>query len=245
MIPEKMNDTGERMMPTRADEVSVVFSRHKFTYEYIQQYTGNRTVIDVGCGTGYGSRILSENAREVIGIDLNNEAIAYCRENYKSENLSFVQSDVFSLNEERKYDIAVTLQVIEHVDNVSEFCDKLKSIVKEGGGVFISTPNIPVDQKIRNKNSYHVNEMTYPEFKKILENKFKNVTISGIAYANENWLRRCVGRLPMYTYLGRKLKRNSRIKKIASHAMEMTKYKVIHSDISSKAADLLAFCENR
>jgi SAM-dependent methyltransferase len=244
MIIEKIYDTGERILPTQEDEVSIVFSRHKFTYEYIKQYTKNRTVIDIGCGMGYGSRILSENAKEVIGIDINNEAINYCKKNYKSENLSFIRSDVFLLEEDSKYDIAVTFQVIEHIENISEFCDKLKNIVKIGGTIFISTPNIPLDQKIRNRNKYHINEMTYQEFKNILENKFKNVEINGIAFSNESLLRRFISSLPIYTYLGKRLKRNSRIKKIASHAMEMTKYKVINSDISQKAADLLAICEN-
>ncbi len=50
----QLKDTGERIIPTEDGELSLVYSRHRFAYEYASTFVENKTVLDVGCGTGYG-----------------------------------------------------------------------------------------------------------------------------------------------------------------------------------------------
>lgn len=241
---KNIHDTGERMLPTEQGEISMVFSRHQFTYNYIKQYTENKSVLDIGCGTGYGSKIIAEKSGEVLGIDLSGEAIKYCRDKYKGSNLTYLQADALTFVPNKKFDIVIAFQVIEHIKDLAGFINKLRSIVKQGGKIIISTPNIPPQQKDRNLNEYHVNEMTYNEFKKVLEQLFDKVVIMGVAFSTDNILRKIISSLPFYSYVGKRIKRNSKIKKIASNAMDMTKFKIIDQDISKKAADLLALCDN-
>ena len=53
-----LDDTGERMIPTAEGETSFVFARHRFAYEQARTFVGGKSVLDIGCGTGYGCRIL-------------------------------------------------------------------------------------------------------------------------------------------------------------------------------------------
>ena len=239
----EIQDSGERILPTREGEISIIYSRQKFAYEYISQFVKNKSVIDLGCGTGYGSKLLSETAGEVSGIDYDGEAISYCRNNYEASNLTFIQSDILNYRPEKQFDIAISLQVIEHFDNVSVFLNKIKSCVKFNGRIFISTPNVSPARKNMHENKYHLSDMDYAEFRSQLNKHFSKYEILGIAYAKDNILRKLIGFSLNYK-LGKKIRRSSKIKNIACNTFDLTKFKIIDSDVQKKAADLLAVCEN-
>ncbi|NLW32412.1 MAG: class I SAM-dependent methyltransferase [Fibrobacter sp.] len=239
-----IKDDGERMLPVQNGEVSVVFSRHKFAYKYVSQFVANKSVIDIGCGAGYGCKILSETADTVLGIDYNKEAILYCKENFSAPNITFLNIDASKHFEpETKFDVAVTFQVIEHIHDINGFLEQIKRIVKPGGKIFITTPNSDINNGKESENPFHVNEMDYKRFKTVLQNHFSSFKISGVAFAKKSILRSVVEKLPFYN-LGRKLKRNSGLKKIATRALNMTSYRIIESNIEKDAADLLAECDN-
>lgn len=74
----RLVDTGERMIPTHKGEVSVVFARHQFASNFAQRFASGKNVLDLGCGTGYGCKVLAGVANRVLGIDQDADAIAYC-----------------------------------------------------------------------------------------------------------------------------------------------------------------------
>jgi 2-polyprenyl-3-methyl-5-hydroxy-6-metoxy-1,4-benzoquinol methylase len=53
-------------------------------------------VIDVGCGIGYGAKILAEAGHRVLAIDVDEETIAYAREHYAHDRIEFRAGDVES-----------------------------------------------------------------------------------------------------------------------------------------------------
>ncbi|MBN2007733.1 class I SAM-dependent methyltransferase [candidate division KSB1 bacterium] len=240
---DNIHDTGERILPTKNGELSVVYSRHRFAYDYVSQFIEKKSVLDIGCGAGYGSKLLSEKAMEVVGIDQSAEAISYCKRNYQAANLSYQQADATTLSLNRQFDAAVTFQAIEHFEDVSAFIDIVKKHVVPGGQIFITTPNILPTQKSRNKNDYHCSEMTYQEFHDQLSQKFSEFKIVGITFANKNLLRTILGKTPLYK-LGKQLKRGSNLKRVAGTMMDLTSFKIINNHIEHEAADLLAICKN-
>ncbi|MCG8607700.1 class I SAM-dependent methyltransferase [bacterium] len=231
------------MLPTRDDEISVVFSRHKFAYEYLKKFVEQKTVIDVGCGTGYGCKILAEKARLVYGLDYDQEAIAYCCQHYLLSNVEYILQDATSIKLDRQFDVAVSLQVIEHMTDLANFLKQLKRVVKPGGTLFISTPNVKKSEERRSDNPFHHNEMNYSQFSKLLRDHFTAFEILGITYARHNRMRSMVGKLPFYKW-GRKLKRSSKLKKVATRALDLTSFKVIDTNVEKDGADLLAVCQN-
>jgi 2-polyprenyl-3-methyl-5-hydroxy-6-metoxy-1,4-benzoquinol methylase len=241
--PTEIRDTGERMLPTREDEISVVFSRHKFAYEYLRKFVEQKTVIDVGCGTGYGCAILAEKARLVCGVDYDEEAIAYCSHHYAAPNVKYIQQDVASIKLDRQFDVAVSLQVIEHMADLAGFVEQLKRVVKPGGTIVISTPNVKQSTEHKSDNPFHHNEMNYSRFTKLIGDHFTAFELLGVAYARSNRIRSLVGELPFYKW-GRKLKRGSKLKKVATRVLDLTSFQVIDSNVEKQGADLLAVCKN-
>ena len=65
--------------------------RGRIAYEHIQRYlfaanfVADKTVLDVACGEGYGSGLLSSRAARVVGLDIDRPAIAAATERYRRE----------------------------------------------------------------------------------------------------------------------------------------------------------------
>lgn len=52
-------------------------------------------VLDVGCGCGYGTYILAERAKWVVGCDLDVDAITWAREHFRQPNTNFLVHGAF------------------------------------------------------------------------------------------------------------------------------------------------------
>jgi 2-polyprenyl-3-methyl-5-hydroxy-6-metoxy-1,4-benzoquinol methylase len=166
------------------DETSIFFTDHVSRYWWASEQAKDKDVLDCGCGKGYGSYILSQNAKHVIGIDLNEGSLAKARENFsKKSNLEFLKQNVYELgNLNKKFDLITTFEVIEHLppDKVDDFINCLKNSLKAGGKLLLSTPNHDVVLKSRvNIPSFHINNLRATELRQLLKRHFKNVEMLG------------------------------------------------------------------
>src|SRR5438067_12866406 len=65
--------TGERTLPDVPAE-NYWYRRHLVVYEWIGARVIGKRVLDMACGEGYGSEVLSRSAASVLGVDGNPEA---------------------------------------------------------------------------------------------------------------------------------------------------------------------------
>ncbi|PLX29907.1 MAG: bifunctional 3-demethylubiquinol 3-O-methyltransferase/2-polyprenyl-6-hydroxyphenol methylase [Alphaproteobacteria bacterium] len=100
-------------------------------------------VLDVGCGGGLASEPMARLGATVTGVDASHSAIRAASIHAQEMNLSidYQCQKIESLDLERSFDIVLALEVIEHVDDIAEFLVRLRSHLKPGGLVFISTIN--------------------------------------------------------------------------------------------------------
>jgi 2-polyprenyl-3-methyl-5-hydroxy-6-metoxy-1,4-benzoquinol methylase len=243
LTSSELSDTGERMLPPEDKEISFVFARHHFAYEYARRFVSGKSVVDVGCGTGYGCSLLGKEAARVVGIDRDASAIAYCMQRYSNRNTAFISADADKLPTNETFDVSISFQVIEHLQNPRHFLDELKKITKPGGTVLISTPNSKIAAGRKSDNPFHVSEMSFDEFSKVISSCFANHQILGIGYASKSHFREMILRSPLYS-VGRLLKRKSKVKKLASQALGMTKLRLIEKAVAASAIDLMAVCVN-
>src|SRR5215207_6157791 len=82
----KMRFTGERFIPTEQGRIRL---EHYHRYAVVLDILRNKEVLDLACGEGYGSFLMSEFARSVTGIDISDEAVRHASTNYKRSNLKF------------------------------------------------------------------------------------------------------------------------------------------------------------
>lgn len=93
-------------------------------------------ILDVGCGIGHISKILSRFDFEVVGMDKNSNDIW---KKINANNLQFLQSDVlYLLFQERTFNCIGTFAVLEHVKDSYGFLYELNRVLKEGGILIIS-----------------------------------------------------------------------------------------------------------
>jgi|SRR3990167_761711 len=149
------------------------------------------TVVDVGCGSGVGSNVISQEADFVWGIDKNELSVQFAKEAftrvkngvYYNSQVSFDVFDIVNENRETmKFDIVVAIEIIEHIADCYKFLEQItkKFDTKSKDNpteYFISTPNRnhKTIQKDKPRNIYHVREFTSQEFHAVLSHFFEEV----------------------------------------------------------------------
>lgn len=100
------------------------------------------TILDFGCGGGWLSKRLSEFGT-VTGLDLADKAIEAAKTRYPGIeficlNASSTETTAFL---QRKFDVIVSSEVIEHVTDKQNYIDNMLSLLSPGGLVILTTPN--------------------------------------------------------------------------------------------------------
>lgn len=109
-------------------------------YQFALPHVTGMSVLEVGCGEGYGTALLAGAARHVVGIDYDALTAAHAQRTYPQAR--FVRANLASLPvRSAAVDVVVTLQVIEHVWNHREFLDECLRVLRPGGMLLVSTPN--------------------------------------------------------------------------------------------------------
>ncbi len=111
---------------------------HIATYQFASKYAVGKSVLDWGCGSGYGSRILAGTADKVTAVDISNEAVEYARSSFSAGNLVFKNISELS---EQKFDLIAAFQVIEHVRDCRKFVKDIRMLLNPDGCLLISTPD--------------------------------------------------------------------------------------------------------
>jgi SAM-dependent methyltransferase len=189
--------TGERTLPDVPEE-NYWYRRHVAAYRWIAERCDGQRVVDLACGEGYGSAILAEHARAVVGVDANPEAHEHARLKYRSENLSFRRELVEQFDDGSPYDAIVFLQTIEHVEDPRALLERLASLLAPGGAAYVSTPNrltLAPPGANRSDNPWHVREYDAVEYRELLEPTFRSVELLGLHHAGKLRLHQVAVRL--------------------------------------------------
>jgi SAM-dependent methyltransferase len=179
--------TGERTLPDVPAE-NYWYRRHLAVYEWIGARVAGRRVLDMACGEGYGSEVLSRSARAVVGLDANPEAHEHARLRYVRQNLEFERGMVETYGEAGEFDAVVFLQTIEHVQDPVAVLGHFKRLLAPGGVAYISTPNLltlaPAGAE-KSDNPWHIKEYRSHEFKALCESGFDDVQLLGLFHARK------------------------------------------------------------
>lgn len=97
----------------------------------------NKTILDVGCGTGDFLSVCKTNGWTTVGVEPNQKA----REISLTKNL-VIKKDINDLIDvEEKFDIITLWHVLEHVPDLDNYITKLKSLLHKNGTLIIAVPN--------------------------------------------------------------------------------------------------------
>ena len=107
--------TLERIYPLKMDERLAAdlatLDLHMQRYAFASDSLAGPRVLDMACGCGYGSALLAERHpdKQITGIDIDPEAIAYAQANYQRPNLSYQCANAKTFADSAGFDSIVSL----------------------------------------------------------------------------------------------------------------------------------------
>ncbi len=171
--------TGERVIPGQVSED--LWNEHIARYAFARRFASGKTILDAGCGAGYGSAELARAAGTVTGIDLAADAIAFARGSYSMAGLQFLVSSCTVMPfPPNTFDVIVAFEVIEHLADYRAFLDECARVLRHQGLFIVSSPNKRYYAESRAQtgpNPYHQHEFEPAEFASELNRAFTNVRL--------------------------------------------------------------------
>lgn len=265
-----ISKTGERMVPGdfKSKEEYLMYLRHLFAYEFAAtQIPKNSFVLEIGCGTGYGTKLLSRSAKRIIGLDVDKDTINYTSREYGLENCVFELYDGIKIPYPNNvFDTVVSFQALEHIQDDINIVSEIHRVLKKKGIFILTTPNRTYRLKPGQKplNKFHVREYSFYELDNLLKNKFPNVRIWGIR-GNEEVQRIEIDRIKIGSFVPLELRKLIpgplkpivlRMLKRCIQGFQKTKsdkhflqkyslkdYYLIKNNIVKDSLDLLGICE--
>ena len=156
---------------------------HKKAYEEATLLSHGKVVLDLGCNTGYGTRMIAKRCEAITGVDVSPRAIEEARAKFGAENITYQVVEGGRLPfEDASFDVVVNFQVLEHVEDPGAFLADIKRVLGPGGTGIFTTPNarIRLDPGMKPWNRFHVREFSAPELADLLGLHFPEVVVRGL-----------------------------------------------------------------
>ena len=140
----------------------ILFLKHKYAYTIADKFINkDSNVLEIGCGEGYGTNFLARSGAHIVALDVDKETIKNARLKYSQKNITFKKFDGYNISyPEQSFDVIISFQVIEHVEDVEKYLENIKKLLKPNGIFLITTPSRTYRLAENQKpfNIYHIRE---------------------------------------------------------------------------------------
>ena len=170
--------TGERFTPECVREI---WYEHWHRYVFARRLAQGKRVLDVACGEGYGSAMLTDGAVEVVGVDIDAPSIAHARERYVRKNLRYEQGDATMLDfAPASFDLVVCFETLEHLEAQERLLAGFARVLADDGLLVISSPDKHMYSEVSGfENEFHVRELYRDELLALVRPHFDAVRLYG------------------------------------------------------------------
>jgi SAM-dependent methyltransferase len=169
--------TGERVIPGQVNDD--LWAEHVARYALAMRFAQGRRVLDLGCGTGYGTADLARVASAAVGVDLAPDAIGYAEQHFPFAQ--FLQGSATAVPfPPASFDLVTAFEVIEHLRDWRALLAEAHRLLEPTGLLIVSTPNKRYYAESRLKsgpNPFHEHEFEFREFRTALGEFFPHVQI--------------------------------------------------------------------
>jgi len=159
-----------------------MFGRYLFSLKYVK----NKSVLDTGCGLGWGGYLISGYPKILISVEIDNKSLDFAKKHWKSNKIDFRKLSILKLSKLKKiFDTVLSYEVIEHLkfSDGEIYINEVSKILKSKGTFILSSyfPSLEKYAKFsEKKNKFHLHIYTKKEMRFILEkNNFCNIKFYG------------------------------------------------------------------
>jgi SAM-dependent methyltransferase len=154
----------ERLSLSATNANTLIAAEHVHRYRLAARLCAGMRVIDLACGSGYGSAILRETASAVLGIDNDAATIDMAQATVGSEHdVRFESADALDFlcgDLGGNWDAIVCFEGLEHLQDPQAAVEQLTRHANAGVKLLISLPN---SRTFEERNEFHVTEFGYEE----------------------------------------------------------------------------------
>jgi SAM-dependent methyltransferase len=154
----------ERVSLAEVAQPTLVAAAQVHRYGFAAGLSGAARVLDLGCGTGYGSRILRATATSVTGVDKDPSTIEKARATIgAADDVTFETADAVEYLGGAildSFDVVVAFEVLEHVDDPTRALELLAAHAAAGVKLILSVPNSRAFDEV---NRLHVTDFGFDE----------------------------------------------------------------------------------
>ena len=172
----KLNDDQTRVVTEPIDHHDPLGRRDYLSIEHLERYRfacrrledGPR-VLDLACGAGYGTAMLATAGCNPTGVDCDPQTVAIAREGFPSGDFECADARRLPFAD-ASFDAVVTFETIEHVADGEQYLREMWRVLRVGGVLICSTPNIAYTAH----PAFHVKEYQPAEFYELVDRVFQN-----------------------------------------------------------------------
>jgi SAM-dependent methyltransferase len=154
----------ERLSLSAVSTDTLIAASHVHRYKMAAHLCSGLRVIDLACGSGYGTAILRETATQVLGVDNDAETVDMAQATVGAEHdVRFRAADAVEflcgdLND--GWDAIVCFEGLEHFAEPARALRELTRHANQGVRLLISLPN---SRTFEERNEFHVTDFGYEE----------------------------------------------------------------------------------
>lgn len=119
----------------------------KFVVPFIADFANvnsETTILEIGCGEAGNLKPFLDLGYKCTGIDISCARIELAGKFYENhfnrQNLTLICEDIYNVNPDKKYDVIIMRDVIEHIPNQEKFMGFVKGFLKNEGKFFLAFP---------------------------------------------------------------------------------------------------------
>ena len=184
--------------PIRIEYILDEISKHFQISRKRKNLLQNLEILDIGCGGGLISEPMAYLGGNVTGIDAaeKNIKVASVHSNKSKLKINYLNKSPEQLTVEKKFDIILNLEIVEHVDDLDLYLKSCSNLLKKNGLMFTATINRTLISYIKAIigaeyilrwlpiGTHDWNKFLKPEEleKKLFDNKFTTKDLKGLEF---------------------------------------------------------------
>ena len=167
----------------------VIQPRLDWLIKQVNKFTTDAEILDVGSWTGALANELSfRNYGSIDCLEICEQACDLGRETFP--NLNFINESLYKFETDKKYDIIVMAEILEHLHKPLDVIEKFRRMLKKDGVLLITVPT--PETTYRDGDSEHINTITMNDL------EIGKWDIDTISIDNWEWYVATISNKPVY-----------------------------------------------